>query len=87
VTLVPKLSKNEKRLYGFIERNTDPATGTITTDKLLKLFYRTGAPANGRTVMTILLKRLKNKSKVVDGMRKVQSTEGSGRRALEVWLE
>ena len=78
-----RLSKNEKRLYGFI-----PARGRrINSDELTQLFYSGMTPLNGRVYVANLIRSLKRKSRLgIPGMRIVESTEGSGRKALEVWL-
>ncbi len=77
-----KLSPSEKKLYDILKRSDR----RITSEELAKKFYGGEVPLNGRTVVTILLKRLKAKSKIVPGVRRVHSTEGSGPKALEVWL-
>jgi hypothetical protein len=82
-----RLSKNEKRLYGFIIRHREVLRGgRITTDELTIKFYNNTIPPNGRVYVANMLRSIKRKSMVVPGMRQVESTEGSGRRAIEVWL-
>lgn len=80
-----RLSKNEKRLYGYITRACRSG-GRISTDELTKRFYNNVVPINGRVYVANMLRSLKRKCSLVDGMRCIESTEGSGRKALEVWL-
>lgn len=78
-----KLSKNEKRLYGLLPRRGQ----RIGSEELTALFYGNVVPLNGRIYVANLIRSLKRKSRLgIPGMRVVESTEGSGRKALEVWL-
>ncbi|MDO8396404.1 MAG: hypothetical protein Q7T45_01135 [Bradyrhizobium sp.] len=79
-----RLSRNEKRLYELI-----PARGRrITSGELTQQFYNGGAvPLNGRVYIANVIRSLKRKSRIgIPGVRRVESTVGSGRKAIEVWL-
>jgi hypothetical protein len=80
----PRLSKNEKRLYGLLTQRRGRRTDSET---LTKSFYNNTVPINGRVYVANLIRSLKRKWPLIPQMRKVESTEGSGRRAIEVWLE
>ena len=78
-----RLSKNEARLFELVKRAKKP----ITTDELTKRFYRDGGiPKNGRVYIANLIRSIKSKGDELPEAARLQSTEGSGRRALEVWL-
>ena len=78
-----RLSKNEKRLYGLLPRRG----GRIGSDELTQRFYSGTVPLNGRVYIANLIRSVKRKSRLgIPGIRVVESTEGSGRKALEVWL-
>lgn len=79
----PRLSKNEKKLYGLIPRRGRK----IDSEQLTQEFYGNGVPLNGRVYVANLIRSLKRKWPLVPDMKRVESTEGSGRRAIEVWLE
>lgn len=91
-----KLSNNEKRLYDLIVRDRRlQRGGRITTDELAKKYFGADMPDReaepyrytmARITMSGLIRRLKNKSELVPGLRKIESTEGSGRKSVEVWL-
>jgi hypothetical protein len=50
-------------------------------------FYNGTVPLNGRVYIANLIRSVKRKSAMgIPGMRRVESTEGSGRKAIEVWL-
>lgn len=77
-----RLSNNEEKLFKLIPKNGKP----ITSEKLAKVFYDDAVPHNGRTIITIMIKRIKYKSRVISGMPVVESTEGSGPNPIEVWV-
>lgn len=77
-----RLSKNEEKLFKLIPDSGEP----VTSEQLAKRFYENNVPYNGRTVITIMIKRIKHKSGLIKTMPLVQSTEGSGRKPIEVWV-
>lgn len=78
----PRLSKNEKKLYGLL-----PQRGRrIDSEELTRAFYNNVIPLNGRVYVANLIRSLKRKWPLVPQMKRVESTSGSGRKAVEVWL-
>lgn len=77
----PRLSRNEKKLYDLIP----PRGRRITSDELARGFYGNTIPINGRVYVANLIRSLRRKWRMVPDMRRVVSTEGSGRKAIEVW--
>ena len=77
-----RLSKSEEKLFRLIPENGEPITSKTLADR----FYENEVPMNGRTVVTVMIKRIKLKSAVIAGMPLVKSTEGSGRKSIEVWV-
>lgn len=83
-----KLSKNEERLYRLITRSRAVQNGgKISTEKLAQQFYGDGMPIHGRIYIANLLRSIKRKTPMIDGLRQIASTEQTGRGGNEVWLE
>jgi hypothetical protein len=59
----------------------------VTTDKLLKKFYRDGAPINGRVTITGLLRSLVVKTELMKHEYRVKRSERAGPNPIAVWVE
>lgn len=77
-----RLSTNEKKLYDLIP----PRGRRIDSEELTRAFYGAGVPLNGRVYVANLIRSLKRKWPHIPNMKRVESTTGSGRKAVEVWL-
>lgn len=79
--LETRLSNNEAKVFKLIP----PFGRKITTGALAEKFYNGNVPTNGQTIISIYVKRIKRKSAVIKNMPRIESTEGSGRKFIEVW--
>ena len=77
-----RLSVSEEKVFKLI-----PADGRIDTKAIAERFYNGRVPANGRTIITTYVRRLKAKSRLIKTMPRGESTSGSGRKFVEVWLK
>jgi DNA-binding response OmpR family regulator len=78
----PKLSNNERRLYDLIKQRRGRK---VDSETLTREFYGNVIPINGRVYVANLIRSLRRKWPLIPEMRRVVSTSGSGRKAVEVW--